>query len=299
MALVASEEYLRYLEVLKDGLNHAYAIASEARKMGFDPSDEVEIKIAKDVASRVEALVGPPGISKLIRELEAEGMAREDIAFVLAQRLASGEIIKGTTQQLIEQAVRTSVSVLTEGVLVAPTEGISKVEINTNPDGTNYVSIYFTGPIRSAGGTVAALAVALADHARRAAKIGDYRATDGEVERYVEEVNIYESRVAHLQYKPKDEDVRLIVRNCPVCIDGEPTTDDTEVSVHRDLPRVNTNKIRGGVPLVVCEGIAQKVGKVYKFSKKFSLGWDWLQDIMKIPKKSSSGMEVKPDWTYL
>ncbi|MDD5337059.1 MAG: DNA polymerase II large subunit, partial [Candidatus ainarchaeum sp.] len=127
--LAASEEYQQYLDSLKRGLEHAYGIASEARKQGFDPEDEVEIKIAKDVASRVEALVGPPGIAKIIRDMEESGVVREDIAFKLAASIAGGEIIRGQTVQLIEQAVRTSIGVLTEGMLVAPTEGISKVRV--------------------------------------------------------------------------------------------------------------------------------------------------------------------------
>lgn len=288
---------MQYLDSLKQELERTYGIASEARKQGYDPADEVEIKIAKDVASRVEALVGPPGIAKVIRDMEEAGVAREDIAFKLAAGIAGGEIIHGQTEQLIEQAVRTSIGVLTEGMLVAPTEGISKVKVRSNPDGTSYVAVYFTGPIRSAGGTVAALAVALADYARKVAKIGDYRATDAEIERYAEEMNIYEARASHLQYKPPDEDVKWIAKNCPVCIDGDPT-EDAEVSVYRDLPRVETNRVRGGVPLVMCEGIAQKAMKVYRYSKKFGLGWDWLEKLIKVKRKESA-VEIKPDWTYL
>ncbi|MDD5336975.1 MAG: DNA polymerase II large subunit, partial [Candidatus ainarchaeum sp.] len=163
--------------------------------------------------------------------------------------------------------------------------------------GTSYVGVYFTGPIRSAGGTVAALAVLLADYARKVAKIGDYRATEAEIERYAEEVNVYEARASHLQYKPSDDDVKWIAKNCPVCIDGDPT-EDVEVSVYRDLPRVETNRVRGGMPLVVCEGIAQKAMKVYKYSKKFGLGWDWLEKLIKVTRKEST-TEIKPDWTYL
>ncbi|MEW6528839.1 MAG: DNA polymerase II large subunit [Candidatus Micrarchaeota archaeon] len=304
----ANEEYIQYIESLKSELTRLYSVASEARKLGFDPSDEVEIKIAKDVASRVEALVGPPGISKIIREMETEAMSHEDIAFALVEKIVKGEIISTNIEKInanteksiekrIEQAVRTSIGILTEGMLVAPTEGISKLKLKTNPDGTSYIAIYFTGPIRSAGGTIAALAVALADYARKIAGIGDYRATDSEIERYVEEINIYEIRVLHLQYKPRDDDIRWIIKNCPVCIDGEPT-EDTEVSIYRNLPRIETNRIRGGVPLVICEGIAQKSTKVYKISKKFGLNWDWIEKLIKIKQKEST-IELKPDWTYL
>ena len=100
-----------------------------------------------------------------------------------------------------------------------------------------------------------------------------------------------------MQYKPSDEDVRTIVKNCPICIDGDPT-EEVEVSVHKNLPRVETNRIRGGIPLVVCEGIALKAAKVRKFSQKIGLGWDWLDKIIKIKVKKDI-VEIKPDDDYL
>lgn len=286
-----------YFSSLKEGLNNAYAIASQARSRGFDPVSEIEVKIAKDVAARVEGIVGPPGITEIIRDMEKGGMARESIAFEVARKLAAGEIINGSKERLIEQAVRTGLGILTEGVLVAPTEGISKVKIKTNPDGSNYVAVYFAGPIRSAGGTAAALSVVLADIARLAAGISDYRATDSQIERYLEEVMVYESRCVHLQYLPSDKDLRIISSNIPVCIDGDPT-EEIEVSTHRSVPGVETNRVRGGVPLVMCEGIALKAAKVLKYTRRLNLKWGWLEQIIKI-KKSADKMEIKPDQTFL
>ncbi|MBI2079488.1 DNA polymerase II large subunit [Candidatus Micrarchaeota archaeon] len=286
-----------YFDLLKIDLEKAYAVAAAARSKGLDPAKEVEVKIAKDVAARVEGIVGPVGIAEKIRELEKQLKSREWVAFEIAKQLASGEIISGTKEQLIEQAIRTGVAILTEGVLVAPTEGIAKARIKNNPDGSDYVAVYYAGPIRSAGGTAAALSVVIADVARRAAGIGDYRVTESQVERYLEEVNMYEVRVTHLQYKPPDEDVAHIVRNCPVCVDGEPT-EEIEVSVHRGVPGVETNRIRGGIPLVICEGIAQKASKVLKYTKKLNLGWDWLEKVIKITRKADT-IEIKPDKTYL
>lgn len=286
-----------YFSILREGLNRAYAAASEARKKGFDPSDEVEVKIAKDVAARVEGIVGPPGVALIIRDLIDRGMSREDAAFEIARKIAGGEIIKADKERLIEQAVRTGVGILTEGVLVAPTEGISKVSIKKNPDGSDYVAVYYSGPIRSAGGTAAALSLVLADIARGVAGVGDYRATDTQIERYVEEVNTYEARVTHLQYKPPDEDIRHIVKNCPVSVDGEPT-EDIEVSAYRGVPGVETNRIRGGVPLVICEGVAQKAAKLSKYTRKLNLGWSWLEKVIKIKRKADK-IEIKPDDTYL
>ncbi|MEM4272706.1 MAG: hypothetical protein QXH30_03885, partial [Candidatus Bilamarchaeaceae archaeon] len=286
-----------YSDVLKAGLEKAYSLAEACRAKGLDPEKHVEVPIAKDVAARVEELVGPRGISQMIRELEHSGMPRTEVAFVVVEKIVKGEIIQGDQRTLIEQAVRTGVSILTEGVLVAPTEGISEVRINENPDGSSYVSVFFSGPIRSAGGTVAALSVALADYARRLSGIGDYRPTDKEIARYVEEINVYEYRCHHLQYKPPDSHIEHIIRNCPVCIDGDPT-EEAEVSVHRDLARIKSNRVRGGVPLVVCEGIAAKAPKVLKYAKKFDLEWDWLQNVIKVKKKEDR-VEIRPDPTYL
>ncbi len=286
-----------YGNILKEGLQKAYATATEARKKGYDPVDDVEVRITTDVAARVENIVGPPNIASIIREMEAEGISRTDTAFEIAKKIAAGEIFKANKEFLIEQAVRTGVGILTEGVLVAPTEGIAKVKIKKNPDGSDYVAVYYAGPIRSAGGTAAALSLVLADIARRTAGVGDYRATDSQIERYVEEIGVYEARVTHLQYYPPEEDIRTIVKNCPVCVDGDPT-EEIEVSAYKGVPGVETDRVRGGVPLVICEGVALKAAKVLKYTRKLKLGWNWLEDIIKI-KARADRIEIKPDNTYL
>lgn len=288
-----------YIGRLKEELDRAYAVAAAARKEGFDPTPEVEVKIAPDVAARVESIVGPPGIALRIREKEKSGMNREDIAFELAGEIASGKIIEGSRVKLIDQAIRTAMGILTEGVLVAPTEGISDVKIKKNGDGTEYLAIYYAGPIRSAGGTAMALSAMIGDVARKLAGVGDYRASDTQVERFVEEVNMYESRASHLQYKPPDDDLRYLVRHCPVGVDGSPT-EEIEVSAYRDVPGVDTNRIRGGVPLVLCEGIAQKAAKLLKHSRRYNAGWDWLEKIVKVSRaKNASASGTGVDETYL
>ncbi len=296
----ADEEYTSYLKSLQTQAKQCLELAKKVRSKGMDPSTDVEIQFADDMADRVEGLIGPPGISKKIRELEAKGLSREEVAFEIAKQIVTGKIFSGSEEQRLEQAVRTGVAIMTEGVLVAPTEGISKVRICTNPDQTKYVAVYYTGPIRSAGGTIAALSVAIADYARRQIGLGNFRPTESEIERYVEEINLYEARASHLQYKPPDDDIRWIIKNCPVCIHGEPT-EDVEVQVHRDLERMETNRVRGGVALVTCEGIALKSAKLQKYSKKFDLRWHWLDRIIKV-KASDGGkkeVRIKPDSTYL
>ncbi|MFA5106380.1 MAG: DNA polymerase II large subunit [Candidatus Micrarchaeia archaeon] len=293
----ASEEMKKYFSSLTEGLDSAMSVAQQARSRGFDPSSSVEITPATDVAGRVEGLLGPPGISKVIRELEHTGMPRDMIAYEIVKKIVAGEVVDKPVDQLIDVAVRVGVGILTEGVLVAPTEGISKILVRKDPDGSRYLAIYFSGPIRSAGGTVAAQAVVLADVARRAANIPDYRPTEDEIKRYEEEVALYDDKCHHLQYRPPMDDVRAIVSNCPVCIDGDPT-EEIEIGVKRNLPRVETNRVRGGIALVICEGIAQKSAKVLKYTRKIKLDWNWLESIIKVSKKDSSG-ELKPLWGYL
>ena len=288
----------KYFTSLQDGLDKIMDMARVARAQGFDPERFVEITPAADVAARVEGLVGPPGVAKLIRQIESSGKSREIVAHDVLLVILRGELIKGDQASLIDQGVRTAVSILTEGVLVAPTEGIAHIKLKKNPDGSDCLAIYFAGPIRSAGGTVAALSVVMADVARRHFHIGDYRPTEDEVERYVEEVTLYDERCAHLQYKPTDDELRYIVRHCPVCVEGEPT-EEAEVSVHRDLPRVETNRVRGGIALVLCEGIAQKAAKVLKYTQKINLDWTFLESLAKGVKKSQGAFELKADPKFL
>jgi len=297
-----------YFSSLQENLSKAYEIAQHARKLMLDPDDKVEIKLASDVASRVEGLVGPAGIASEIRKLEQQGKSREVIAKELVVRICKGEFFNAPAEKLIEQAVRTGVCLLTEGVLVAPTEGIAGLKIHRhipgkdegNPDGSSYLAIYFAGPIRSAGGTASAQAVLLADLARRQFNIGRYRPTETEIERYVEEMTIYNDRCARLQYKPTDDELRHIVRNCPVCVSGEPT-EEIEVSIYRDLKRVKTNRIRGGAILVLCEGIAQKASKVFKYASTlgFEQDWGFLAALSKGVRKTEQKFELKADNKFL
>ena len=178
-----------------------------------------------------------------------------------------------------------SLAILTEGVVAAPLEGISDVKIKDNFDGTKYIGVYFAGPIRSAGGTAAALAVLLGDKIRQAIGIDAFKPIDDEIERYVEEVELYESEVTNLQYSPTPEEVRFAANHIPVEVSGE-QTDKVEVS-HRDLERVETNNIRGGALLAMVEGVIQKSKKIKKISNKLGLDWDWLEEYSK-PKKDDS-----------
>ena len=282
-----------YFDRLEAETHHLYDIANEARSRGLDVETTTEVPLAKDLAERVEGLVGPEGVAQRIKELE-ENITREEVAFEIAAEIASGkfeltgEKANWNEEQRCDQALRTALAILTEGVVAAPLEGISAVKIKDNFDGTKYIGVYFAGPIRSAGGTAAALAVLLGDKIRQAIGIEEFKPIDDEIERYVEEVELYESEVTNLQYSPTPEEVRFAARHIPVEVSGE-QTDQVEVS-HRDLERVETNNIRGGALLAMVEGVIQKSKKIHKISKTLGLDWEWLSEFSK-PKKDDSSSD--------
>ncbi|MFO8133337.1 MAG: DNA polymerase II large subunit [Thermoplasmatota archaeon] len=282
-----------YFSAIERHVERCYAIAEEARGKGYDPTRKVEVPTANDFAERVEELVGPEGIASVIRE-RLQDMSREQTALSVAIDIA--EEHAGGTEETVDQAVRTGLAILTEGVLVAPIEGISAVKIARNADGSSYIDLYFAGPIRSAGGTGEAMSVLIADVVRRRLDIGRYQPTDDEVERYKEEVPLYD-RITTLQYSPTLGEIETIVRNCPVCINGEPT-EQKEVAGKRNLPRVHTNRVRGGACLVIAEGLCLKAPKLMKHVEHMGLeGWDFLTSF--IQDNGEESATITPSAKYM
>jgi DNA polymerase II large subunit len=294
--LVLSPAMEAYEKSLMDELLFAIAIAKKARLHGLDPSTEVEIPIASDLADRVEALLGIKGVAGRIRELESQ-MSREEVALRIGDDFVACKFGETTNEQILDHAIRTAMALLTEGVVAAPTEGIAKVGLGKNDDGSEYLKIYYAGPIRSAGGTAQALSVLVGDYVRRQLGISRYYPRQEEVERYIEEIRQYNT-IMNLQYLPSEQEIRLIVENCPVCIDGE-ATEKEEVSGHRNLSRVETNTVRGGMALVLAEGIAGKAPKLKSKVEMMKMdGWDWLGKLIK-NKTDEGTVSIKPLDKYL
>ncbi|MEJ2296779.1 MAG: DNA polymerase II large subunit, partial [Candidatus Lokiarchaeota archaeon] len=248
-----SEEMELYFAEVQKNVDKCYAIAENARKKGIDPERFVESPQAKDLAGRVEKLVGPEGVAQIIRSLKKEGKSDDEIAFQVVTDILEQKIGKiKSLDERVERAIRVGLAIKTMGVVSAPLEGISKILIRTDQQNRKYLSLYFAGPIRAAGGTTAALCVLIADYVRRKSKIPKYKATEAEIGRYLEEIKIYDRRV-HLQYPSSNSEIRFAVEKLPVEINGD-STEDEEVSAFRNLPRIETNKIRGGACLVLNDG---------------------------------------------
>ncbi|MFX1588891.1 MAG: DNA polymerase II large subunit, partial [Promethearchaeota archaeon] len=277
-----SHEMEQYFSKIQKMVDDCYNIAEEARSKGMDPELFVESPQAKDLAGRVEKLVGPEGVAEIIRDLKRKGKSDDEIVFQVVSDILDKKIgeIK-LLEDRVERAIRVGLAIKTMGVVSAPLEGISKILIKEDQQGNKYLSLYFAGPIRAAGGTTAALCVLIADYVRKKSNIPKYEATEGEIGRYVEEVKLYDRRV-HLQYPSSNDEIRYAVQNLPVEINGD-STEDEEVSAFRNLPRIETNKIRGGACLVLNDGILLKAPKLLKIARTMRLdGWDWLINLKKI-----------------
>lgn len=295
--LNCSQEMRDYLDALDSEASRCYQVAERARSKGVDPEAFVEIPPAEDLPTRVERLLedyGVEGVADRIRELLRKH-DREETSLILARELARRPA--RNLEEAIERAVRTGLALLTEGVVVAPLEGLAGVKVKRGADGSSYLDLYYSGPIRSAGGTAQALSVLVADVVRRELGIGAYRATKGEVERLKEEIPVYK-QLQHLQYTPTDEEIELMVSHCPVGVNGE-GTEDEEISGHRDLDRLETNRVRGGACLVIAEGLCLKAPKVLKHVRKLGIdGWDFLEEYLR-GKKGEEVEGVEPNTKFI
>jgi DNA polymerase II large subunit len=288
MSAKMSNAYRSYLESMQSELSRMREISEAARKKGLDPALKTESIIAQDIADLVEGLVGPKGVAATIRELGSR-MNREEIAFKVAEKIVNGSFGQMDPEPSAEQAIRTALAIFTEGLTAAPIQGIAQVKIKTNLDRSKYLAIYFAGPIRSAGGTDQALTLVVGDFVRRLLNLDRYKPTQEEVSRFIEELRLYERSVGRFQFHIPDVELRKAFDYLPVEVTGT-ESDPIEVSSYRNLPRVETNRVRGGALRVVNDGIVGRALKVLVIVEKLGFqGWDWLREFKKKSEKKSSG----------
>jgi DNA polymerase II large subunit len=316
--VIASPKLQKYFETVEAETMHALEIATKAREKKFDPEEKVDIPIAKNMAERVLGLISTvaPQLqnSNLVhRVMEFEKMyAPLDwrVGFKIAEEVAQEKFCKfSSKKEATEIGIRTGFTYLTGGIVSAPLEGFVGINIKKRKDGKEYVACVYAGPIRGAGGTAAATSVVLTDYVATKMGFAKYDPDEQEVNRIIAEVNDYHERITNLQYFPSEEELRFLLKNLPVEVDGE-QTETIEVSNYKDLPRIETNFIRGGVCLVTCEGLSQKAAKLWirlgQWGKEFGIDWTFLEEFLKIQKKikaqgakkeQSSG--ISPNFTFL
>lgn len=294
------EDHFKRIEI---GVNDNYIIAQKARAMGLDPVSNVETPIATSLAEKTVGLISViyPQLndSKIVQrivELEKEyGALEMSVSLKIAEEIAKEKFCKFTSLlEAIDAGIRVGFAYTTIGVVSSPLEGFTGIKTAKTKNGEEYLMAYFSGPIRSAGTTASCVVLMIIDYLRELFGFAKFDPDEDEVKRYVTENYDYHERVTNLQYLPTEEEIAFLAKNLPIQITGEPT-EDREVSNYKDLPRIETNQIRGGMCLIFSEGLAQKAQKGYGLLKKAqerginATGWNFLSDYITLHKKREKG----------
>jgi len=255
--------------------------SADAKSSLVDSSGIVEPKIAFDLADRVSKM-HEIDIAEPLREL-LKINGKEISALILSKEIALGKysLADASLEDKLDLAVRVGLAIVTEGVTIAPLQGISAVKIKKNKDGTEYLSVSIAGPMRSAGGTESAVTMLIADHVRKVVGLAKYQANsfDDETGRFVEELRIYEREASSFQFHILDEDIEHVISNLPVELDGV-ETDPFEVVNHKSMTRIKTDRVRGGALRVLNDGLIGRSKKLLKRIELYNLdGWEWLNDL--------------------
>jgi DNA polymerase II large subunit len=300
---MASQRTEVYFRNLFNETEKEYGIAAAARKMGLDPMEEIEAPLAMSLAAKSVGLVATiypqvddEKIINRIKELEKQyGQLDVGVSFKIAEEIAKEKFCKfKSLLEAIDAGIRVGFSYNTLGVVASPIEGYTDLKLGKTKEGKEYFIAYFSGPIRSAGTTATCVALMLIDYLREMFGFAKYDPSEEEVKRYVTENYDYHERVTNLQYLPTEEEITYLAKNLPIQIAGDPT-EKYEVSNYKDLPRVETNFIRGGMCLCFSEGLAQKAQKGMRLLKGLqekgfeTTGWDYLDGYIELHKKREKG----------
>ena len=273
--------YEKYYKSLSDETYQIFEKAANAKSSLVDSSGIIEPKIAFDLADRV-AKMHEIDISEPLRELLGTN-GKELSALILSKEIALGKYLPddASLEERLDLAVRVGLAIVTEGVTIAPLQGISEVKIKKNKDETEYLSVSIAGPMRSAGGTESAVTMLIADHVRKAVNLEKYQADsfDDETGRFVEELRVYEREAGNFQFHVLDDDIIHVISNLPVELDGV-DTDPYEVVNHKGMVRIKTDRVRGGALRVLNDGLIGRSKKLLKRIEQYHLeGWEWLGDL--------------------
>ncbi len=297
----------KYFEDLEKDVRGVYEVAEEARSKGLDPVSKVEVPLAMTMAAKCVGIVSviypqiqDCGIDKRILELEEEyGKLHPVVVFKIGEEVARQKFCKFESQlQAIDAGIRIGFCYWTIGVVSPPIEGFTELKLGKTKEGKDYFIAYFSGPIRSAGTTAGCVVLMLIDFLRETFGYAKYDPSEEEVRRYVTENNDYHERITNLQYFPLEKEIIFLASHLPIQIAGEPT-ENLEVSNYKNLPRVETNNIRGGMCLIFSEGLAQKAKKGFRLlgmAKEKgikSTGFDWIPEYLDLHDKLTSGKNKK------
>ncbi|MBR9692345.1 hypothetical protein GOV07_00255, partial [Candidatus Woesearchaeota archaeon] len=316
-----SDAMKRYFQNLTKGVEAAHAMAEVARKTGYDPESQVEVVLASNLAERVIGLISvvtpqikDTGVVQRILELEEEyGKLDWRVAFKIALEVAEQKFCEFKDKvEAIETGIRVGFAYVTVGVVSAPLEGFVKLELKKRNDGKGeYFCLWYSGPIRNAGGTAAAVSVLIADYVRKHMGYAVYDPTEKEIKRCPAELEDYHNFITNLQYFPSEDESVFLMEHLPIEISGDESERYEVSNVNlKDLPRVPMNRLRNGYCLIHSSCIPLKGPKLWKrleeWGEEFEMEhWSFLKDFVTLQKKmkakgkEETGEKIKPDFTYI
>src|SRR3990172_1454529 len=293
----------QYFKDIENGTKAVYEIAEKARERGLDPVDKVEIPLAMTMAEKVVALVSTiypqmqgAGIDKRILELEKEyGKLDVAVVFKIAEEVSKQKYCRfESLLQAVDAGIRIGFAYTTLGVVSSPIEGFTELKLGKTRKGEDYFVAYFSGPIRSAGTTASCVVLMLIDYLREMIGYTKYDPSNDEIKRTYIELLDYHERITNLQYMPTEEEAVFLATNLPFQVTGE-ASETMEVSNYKNIDRVETNYLRGGMCLILGEGLAQKAKKAFRLLKSLkskgfkSSGFDFLEQYIELHEKREVG----------
>ena len=313
----------KYFDSLVDYTDKAMKVAVECRKQGYDPKKTVEVYVAKNAAERVVGLISvvapqikDTGVSKRIIELEKKyGITDWRVAMIVALEIAQQKYCKFKDEnEAIEVGIRTGFAYITQGRVSSPLEGFTKLELIDRRDRQGkYFRMSYAGPIRSAGGTMGAVSVLIADYVRKKMGYAEYDPTEKEAQWVYAHLEDYNTYGSNLQYFPSKKETLFLASHIPIQLVGEPS-ERREVSnaLLKGLTRVKSDTLSSGFCLIFAECISLKAPKLWKQLSKWSHDfemeqWNFLEKFVKIQKEvKAKGQKsvhdeekIKPDYTYI
>lgn len=120
------EIYKNYNKEILNYLYSANELASEARSRGLDPSSKVETDITFDLSDRVSRMFNLP-LADRLRELLSKNR-QEYAALQLAEEVSLGKFGFFSRSESLDLGIRVGLAVVTDGITVAPLQGISSIE---------------------------------------------------------------------------------------------------------------------------------------------------------------------------
>lgn len=292
-----------YFERLKSEVDTIYSLSMQAKAVGIDPVNVVEIPLAMNMAEKVVGLISTlypqmqgSGIASRITELEEQyGKLDPTVVFKIAEEVAKQKFCTfKNTLEAMDAGIRVGFCYTTLAVVSSPIEGFTGLKIKKTLDGKEYIEGSFSGPIRSAGTTASCLVLMLIDYMRELFGYAKYDPTEDEIKRVATELEDFHERISNLQYKPTEEEALFLARRMPFQVAGDPS-EKIEVSNYKNLARIETNYLRSGFCLVMAEGLAQKAAKgfrLYNMAKKNGVsmtGFDWLKEYVEMHEARNKG----------